>query len=30
CGIRAFPTANMLPSLILVMTFSAAWLQFIA
>ncbi|MGK3430146.1 DUF554 family protein, partial [Klebsiella pneumoniae] len=25
CGIRAFPTANMLPSLILVMPFSAAW-----
>ena len=24
CGIRAFPTANMLPSLILVMPFSAA------
>lgn len=30
CGIRAFPTANMLPSLILVMPFSAAWQQFIA
>ncbi|MFR4095572.1 MAG: DUF554 domain-containing protein [Escherichia coli] len=28
CGIRAFPTANMLPSLILVMPFSAAWQQF--
>ncbi|MFH7095034.1 hypothetical protein ACHWI2_20980, partial [Klebsiella pneumoniae] len=26
----AFPTANMLPSLILVMPFSAAWQQFIA
>ena len=25
CGIRAFPTANMLPSLLLVMPFSAAW-----
>ena len=30
CGIRAFPTANMLPSLILVMPFSAAWQQFVA
>lgn len=30
CGIRAFPTANMLPSLILVMPFSAVWQQFIA
>ncbi|MGU3382666.1 DUF554 domain-containing protein [Klebsiella grimontii] len=30
CGIRAFPTANMLPSLLLVMPFSAAWQQCIA
>lgn len=30
CGIRAFPTTNMLPSLILVMPFSAVWQQFIA
>lgn len=30
CGIRAFPTANMLPSIILVMPFSAVWQQFIA
>ncbi|MBA7931203.1 DUF554 domain-containing protein [Klebsiella sp. RHBSTW-00215] len=30
CGIRAFPTANMLPSLILVMPFSAVWQQFVA
>ena len=30
CGIRAFPTANMLPSLLLVMPFSAAWQQFVA
>ena len=30
CGIRAFPTANMLPALLLVMPFSAAWQQFIA
>lgn len=30
CGIRAFPTANMLPSLILVMPFSAAWQQFVS
>ncbi|EPG5005246.1 DUF554 domain-containing protein [Klebsiella oxytoca] len=30
CGIRAFPTANMLPSLLLVMPFSAAWQQLIA
>ena len=30
CGIRHFPTANMLPSLLLVMPFSAAWQQFVA
>lgn len=30
CGIRAFPTANMLPALVLVMPFSACWQQFIA
>lgn len=30
CGIRAFPTANMLPSIILVMPFSAVRQQFIA
>ncbi|WP_213794870.1 DUF554 domain-containing protein [Klebsiella aerogenes] len=30
CGIRHFPTANMLPSLLLVMPFSTAWQQFVA
>ncbi|HDI4959386.1 TPA: DUF554 family protein [Salmonella enterica] len=30
CGIRSFPTANMLPALILVMPFSTCWQQFVA
>ncbi|EJD7607684.1 DUF554 domain-containing protein [Salmonella enterica] len=30
CGIRSFPTANMLPALIFVMPFSTCWQQFVA
>lgn len=30
CGIRSFPTVNMLPALILVMPFSTCWQQFVA